>query len=43
MLVMTGEVTDFGAEPWLAGGKVLRKPIKPDHLRREILGLGPAS
>jgi signal transduction histidine kinase/CheY-like chemotaxis protein len=43
MLVMTGEVTDFGAEPWLAGGKVLRKPIKSDQLRREILGLGAVS
>ncbi len=42
MLVMTGEVVDFGDEPWLAGGEVLRKPVKPDHLRREILRLGAA-
>lgn len=39
MLVMTGEVMDFGGASWLAGGKVLRKPVKPDQLRREILGL----
>ena len=31
-IVMTGEISDLGEEPWLGAGKILRKPISPQRL-----------
>lgn len=36
LIVVTGEMKAFEEGPWLAGGRVLRKPVSPDALIAEI-------
>lgn len=36
LIVVTGEMQSFEEGPWLAGGRVLRKPVSPETLVAEI-------
>jgi signal transduction histidine kinase/CheY-like chemotaxis protein len=43
LIVVTGEMTPLDTGSWLAGGKILRKPVAPEALTAEISSLCPAA